>query len=72
MSRIHAGEQVAGKRGIEEADEKFNIISQVCTGAMMKIFPCRGADGKTLEWYSQSDQLHVIWTMTSGFLSASP
>ena len=57
MSRIHAGEQVAGKRGIEEADEKFNIISQVCTGAMMKIFPCRGADGKTLEWYSQSDQL---------------
>ena len=24
---------------------------------MMKIFPCRNIAGKTLEWYSQSDQL---------------
>lgn len=57
MNHIRAGEQVTDKRGIEEADEKFNIINLVCTGAMMKIFPCRNIAGKTLEWYSQSDQL---------------
>lgn len=57
MNHIHSGEQVTDKRGIEEADEKFNIINLVCTGAMMKIFPCRNIAGKTLEWYSQSDQL---------------
>lgn len=57
MNHIRSGEQVTDKRGIEEADEKFNIINLVCTGAMMKIFPCRDIAGKTLEWYSQSDQL---------------
>src|SRR5699024_11589 len=56
MNHIRSGEQVTDKRGIEEADEKFNIINLVCTGAMMKIFPCRNIAGKTLEWYSQSDQ----------------
>ena len=57
MNHIRSGEQVTDKRGIEEADEKFNIINLVGTGAMMKIFPCRNIAGKTLEWYSQSDQL---------------
>lgn len=57
MNHIRSGEQVTDKRGIEEADEKFNIINLVCTGAMMKIFPCRNIAGKALEWYSQSDQL---------------
>ena len=57
MNHIRSGEQVTDKRGIEEADEKFNIINLVCTGAMMKIFPFRNIAGKTLEWYSQSDQL---------------
>lgn len=57
MNHIRSGEQVTDKRGIEEADEKFNIINLVCTGAMMKLFPCRNIAGKTLEWYSQSDQL---------------
>lgn len=57
MNHIRSGEQVTDKRGIEEADEKFNIINLVCTGAMMNIFPCRNIAGKTLEWYSQSDQL---------------
>lgn len=57
MNHIRSGEQVTDKRGIEEADEKFNIINLVCTGAMMKIFPCRNIAGKTLEWYSQSGQL---------------
>ena len=57
MNHIRSGEQVTDKRGIEEADEKFNIINLVCTGAMMKIFPCRNIAGKTLEWYSLRDQL---------------
>ena len=57
MNHIRSGEQVTDKRGIEEADEKFNIINLVCTGAMMKIFPCRNIAGKTLERYSQSAQV---------------
>lgn len=67
MNHIRSGEQVTDKRGIEEADEKFNIINLVCTGAMMKIFPCRNIAGKTLEWYSQSDQFLKIWIMTNGY-----
>lgn len=57
LQQIHSGEAVADKRGIEEANEKFDIVSMVCTGALIKIFPCRATDGNSLEWYSQSDQL---------------
>lgn len=57
MSRIHSGEAMTDKRDIEEADEKFNIIRMVTTGALVKIFPFHDADRKTLDWYSQSDRL---------------
>lgn len=69
MRQIHLGRQMADKKGIEEANEKFNIISMVCTGALMKIFPYRDAKGNTLQWYAQSDRLpHEMeneqWTFT--------
>lgn len=69
MRQIHLGRQITDRKGIEEANEKFNIISMVCTGALMKIFPYRDAKGNTLQWYAQSDQLpHEMgneqWTFT--------
>ena len=47
------GRQITDRKGIEEANEKFNIISMVCTGALMKIFPIGDAKGNTLQWYAQ-------------------
>lgn len=69
MRQIHLGRQITDRKGIEEANEKFNIISMVCTGALMKIFPYRDAKGNTLQWYAQSDRLpHEMgneqWTFT--------
>lgn len=69
MRQIHLGRQITDRKGIEEANEKFNIISMVCTGALMKIFPYRDAKGNTLQWYTQSDRLpHEMgneqWTFT--------
>ena len=69
MRQIHLGRQITDRKGIEEANEKFNIISMVCTGALMKIFPYRDAKGNTLQWYAQSDRLpnemgNEHWTFT--------
>ena len=69
MRQIHLGRQITDRKGIEEANEKFNIISMVCTGALMKIFPYRDAKGNTLQWYAQRDRLpHQMgneqWTFT--------
>lgn len=55
--RIQSGENVADKRGIGEADEKFNLISMLYSGKMLKIFPYRSADDKSLQWFAQGDRL---------------
>ncbi len=56
MNDIHSGKQVGGKRGIEEADEKYNIIRIFYSGEMMKIFPYSSEDG-SVNWYSQNSSL---------------
>lgn len=38
------------------ANEKFNIISMLCTGTLLKIFPYSEADNK-VTWYSFADKL---------------
>lgn len=48
------GSGVRDLRGVGEADEKFSLISNVCTGNAFKIYPCRG---NGLTWYSVTDQL---------------
>lgn len=58
MQRIRAGEQFQGSRGIQEADEKYNILRLFYAGEMMKVFPCRiENDPQKVQWFSQGDVL---------------
>jgi cytochrome c-type biogenesis protein CcsB len=58
LQRIRAGEQLQGSRGIQEADEKYNILRLFYAGEMMKVFPCRiENDPQKVQWFSQGDVL---------------
>ncbi len=54
---LRLAESLQEKRAIEEANEKFNLISMVCTGSMLKLFPYRNDSLQTLQWYSPADRL---------------
>ena len=56
-ARILSGEDVADRRGIEEANEKYNLISMLYSGTFLKIFPHRQLGAHTLDWYAQNDLL---------------
>lgn len=49
------GTEIKDLRGVSEADEKFSLVSALCTGNALKIFPYRSDDG--IAWYSVSDRL---------------
>lgn len=58
LNEIRLGENIPGKRGIEEANEKYNILRIFYSGEMMKIFPCRiDGNAATVKWFSQGDVL---------------
>ena len=57
MEAIGRGEEVEDRRGVEEANEKFNIVSMTVTGSAMKVFPHLMPDQKSLGWYSQTGDL---------------
>ncbi len=46
---------MADKRSFEDASEKFNVVSMLCTGSMLKIYPFTSG-GRTV-WYSFADRL---------------
>ena len=46
-----------GDKNAVAADEKFRLVSMVCTAQMLKIYPVRNSSSKELKWYSWSDQL---------------
>ena len=50
-----AGSGVKDLRGVSDADEKFSLVSAVCTGRALKIFPYRDSCG--MAWYSVADRL---------------
>lgn len=57
LSLVRSGEITGNSaRGIREADEKYNLLAQLMSGATLKIFPLRDENG-ALEWYSQSSNL---------------
>ena len=73
IKKIRLGENVEDKKGIEEADEKFNLISILYSGKLLKIYPhdssgenivkkiIAGNDvdshASEVRWYSQGDVL---------------
>ncbi len=56
IRKIRAGEKIEDKKGIEEADEKYNLIATFYSGKLLKIFPHQDIDTK-INWYSQGDVL---------------
>lgn len=68
VRKIHLGEDAGDRRGIEEANEKYNLITIFYSGKLLKIFPIQSSDGNgpgssmeghnvTVNWYSQGDVL---------------
>ncbi len=50
------GEGVKNRRNVEAANEKFNIVSMLAMGNLLKIYPYRDSNG-TITWYSLADKL---------------
>lgn len=44
------------RRNAESANEKFNLVSMLCTGSLLRLYPYTADDAPTV-WYSLSDQL---------------
>jgi len=45
------------RRNAESANEKFNLVSMLCTGSLLKIYPYNELDSEQTVWYSLADQL---------------
>lgn len=54
---LQTGSGNADRRGVEEANEKFNLISMVCTGSIFRIYPYRSRSDRQPVWYSLTDRL---------------
>lgn len=50
------GEGVTNRRNAESANEKFNLVSMLAMGNLLKIFPYCHSDG-VVTWYSLADKL---------------
>lgn len=50
------GEGVANRRNAEAANEKFNLVSMLAMGNLLKIYPYRDSEGLVI-WYSLADKL---------------
>lgn len=46
----------ANRRNAAAANEKFSIISTLCTGSLLKIYPYAVPQSETLQWYSLADR----------------
>lgn len=45
------------KKDFAAADEKFNIISMLCTGSLLKLYPNKESETGNILWYSFADRL---------------
>ena len=67
-SARQSGSDVSDLRGVSEADEKFSLISAVCTGNAFKIYPYNeGGAASKVTWFSVTDRLpealsHEQWS----------
>ncbi len=56
LAKIYQGKEVVGKKGIREADEKYNIIAMLYMGKLMKLFPYKAPNG-VVSWYPSNSDL---------------
>lgn len=52
-----ASEDATLRRAAEKNNEKFNLVSMLCTGSLLKIYPIHEADSTVLRWYALTDRL---------------
>ncbi len=52
-----SSEDATLRRNAENANEKFNLVSMLCTGSLLKIFPYKETESGNVAWYSLSDKL---------------
>lgn len=57
LDSLMTGKRSGDRRGIEEAGEKLNIISMLCAGTMLKIFPDATNSSAGTLWYAQNSEL---------------
>lgn len=48
---------IALRRDAEAANEKFSLISMLCTGSLLRIYPYADKTDNTVTWYSFTDRL---------------
>jgi ABC-type transport system involved in cytochrome c biogenesis permease subunit len=52
-----AGGESPDRRSVMEADEKFNLIKQLYSGRLLKLFPYAQPENERLQWLAPSDPL---------------
>lgn len=45
------------RQNVESANEKFNLVSMLTTGSLLKIYPYKSSDADVAVWYSLVDKL---------------
>ena len=68
LDRAPDASQMEDMKNVYAANEKFNLISMVCTGSMLKIYPYNGT------WYSLADRLPDVmsyeeWAFVTGSMN---
>lgn len=48
---------IKSRQDLESANEKFNLVSMLTTGSLLKIYPYFAVEGETAVWYSLADKL---------------
>lgn len=54
---LQGNTEIKDRTAIESANEKFNLISMVSTGSLLKIYPYHRATDQQAIWYSPADKL---------------
>ncbi len=56
MSKLYQGLEVLDKKGIRQADDKYNIIAMLRMGQLTKLFPYKDKSG-LIHWYAPNGEL---------------
>lgn len=54
---LQNSEAITNRHNIDAANEKFNLVSMLCSGSLWKVFPYRNLETGSVAWYSLTDKL---------------